>query len=282
MLYIVTLCVIFLWMIMLLRKKQLSWHSIVTAYVIGEATADLFEGLFNVILGLYRFPTHLSADPFLENEYGVIFADFLILPFTFIIFTYYASKTKRPWLLSLSFAAAFIALEWIYVRLSYMKNVHWSLFISVAFYIVGFRFGAWIAPRIKSYDPPIPYRVRLLCFSHALLMWVSAMFALPLFKLYRFKPGLLKDYVADCRFAELLTGDFLSLLIVVFIPMLSQKFKPVAFAVIALIGMSIALVFYYNGWLVYHHWNHFWMATLRYILPLFLIMLYDRWESGYK
>jgi hypothetical protein len=269
-------------MITLLRKKQLSWHSIITAYIIGESTADFFEGLFNVILGLYRFPTHLSANPYLENEYGVILADFLILPFTFIIFTYYASKTKRPWLLSLIFAAVFITLEWTYLKLGHMKYIHWSLYISSTFYIAGFRFGVYLARRISSYDPPIPYRVRLLCFSHAILMWVSAMFALPIFKLYQFKPGLLKDYVADCRVAELLTGDFLSVLCVVFIPMIPRKFKPVAFTVITFIGVSIALIFYNKGWLVYHHWNHFFMATLRYLMPLILIMLYDRWESGYK
>lgn len=281
MLYVITLCAITVWMITLLKGRQLSWHSVVTAYVIGESTADLFEGLFNVILGLYRFPTHLSSNPFFENEYGVIFADFLILPFTFVIFVHYAFKTRRPWLLSLLFAALFITLEWTYLQLGYMMYVHWSLFISAGFYIGGFRFGAHIAPRISSYDPPIPYRVRLLCFSHAILMWVSAMFALPIFKFYQFKPGLLDDYVADCRVAELLTGDFLSLLIVIFIPLIPKKFKPVAFTVIAMIGVSIALIFYNNGWLVYHHWNHFFMATLRYGMPVFLIMWYDRWESGY-
>lgn len=282
MLYVLTLCVIVVWMVAVLRKKRLSWHAIVTAYMIGEATVDFFEGLFNVILGLYKFPTRLSPDPYMANEFSVIFADFLILPFTFVIFTYYASRTKRPWLLSLAFAATFISLEWVYLKLGYMKYVNWSLLVSAAFYVFGFRYAAHIASRIVDYNPPIPYRVRLICISHAVLMWFSAMFALPLLRMYQFKPGLLLDYVADCRVAELLIGDFLSVLIVIFIPMLPRKVKPAAFAVIAAIGMSIALVFYNKGWLVYFHRNHFLMATLRYILPLSLILLYDRWESDYE
>ncbi len=97
MLYVITMVIIFVWMVTLIRKSQTSWHSIVAAYVIGVSCADLFEGLFNIILGLYKFPTHLSTNPYFENEYGVIFADFLILPFTFIIFVHYAAKTKHPW-----------------------------------------------------------------------------------------------------------------------------------------------------------------------------------------
>lgn len=282
MLYLITLCVIVVWMAALLLRRRLSWHSIVTAYVIGESLADLLEGLFNVILRFYSFPTHLSTDPYLENEYGIILGDFMILPFAFIIFVCYASKSRRPWLLSLLFAALFSALEWIYLKWGYLKYMHWSIWISASLYIAGFRFSAYLARRITDYDPPIPYRVRLLCFSHALLMWVSAMFALPIFKLYQFKPGLLKDYVADCRLAELITGDFISLLLVIFIPMLPWKYKPAAFTIAALIGTSIAVIFYNNGWLVYHHWNHYYMAVLRYFLPMMLIMWYDRWEAGYR
>lgn len=282
MLYIFTLCVISLWLITLLSKGRLSWHSIVTSYIIGVTTADFFEGLFNIVLGLYRFHTHLSTDPYLENEYGVIFADFLILPFSLIIFVHYAFRTKRPWLLSLGFALVYTVLEWSFLELGYTKYIAWSLYISAAFYIGGFRFGAYIAPRIASYKPPIPYRVRLLCFSHTILMWVSAMFSLPILKFYRFKPGLLQDYVGDCRVTELLTGDVLSVLCVIFVPILPRMLKPVALIALTFVGLFIALFFYDKGWLVYYHWSHFLMAALRYFMPLYLIMLYDSWESGFK
>lgn len=281
MLYWIITGLICIWMIALLLKRKLSWHSILTAYVIGEFTADLFEGLFNLILGLYRFPTHLSGNPQVENEYGIIFADFLILPFALIIFVHYTYKTKRPWLISLAFAALFISLESTFLSLGYTKYIHWNLFYSIAFYVFGFRFGAFLAPRIARYSPPIPYRIRLFCFSHALLMWVSAVFAMPLLQLYQFKPGIHHEYMTDCRVTELLIGDFLAILMVIFIPLLPKKYKPLLFAVIGFIGFGIAMFFYYKGWLVYYRWNHVFMA-LRYFVPIGLIMLYDRWEAGYK
>ena len=279
--YLITLGVISLWMIILLCKRELSWHSILAAYVIGVGCADLFEGLFNLILGLYKFPTHLSTNPLYENEFGVIFADFLILPFTFIIFVYYAARSNHPWRISIPFAAVYISLELIYLKLGYMKYIHWNIFFSAFFYVAGFRFGAYLAPRIASYHPPVPYRVRLLCFSHMILMWVSAIFALPLLKMYQFKPGLFEDFMTDCRVAEMVSGDILSVLCTIFIPMTPQKLKPLVFAGIALLGVSIAIFSYHKGWLIYYHWNLF-LSSLRYVVPVGIIMLYDRWESSYK
>lgn len=98
------------------------------------------------------------------------------------------------------FALAFIILECIYLRLGYMKYLHWNLAYSAAFNVVGFRIGAYLAPRIAGNDPPpVPYGARLLCFSHTVIMWVGALFASPLLKLYQFRPGLFKDIMADCR-----------------------------------------------------------------------------------
>jgi hypothetical protein len=281
MLYIIYFGVITIWMTILLFKMTLSWHSIVTAYVIGVASADLFEGLFNLILGLYKFPTHLSSNPYFENEFGIIFADFLILPFVLIIFVYYAARTNHPWRISIPFAAMHIILELIYLKLGYMKYIHWNIWFSSFFYIAGFRFGAYLAPRIASYNPPIPYRIRLLCFSHMILMWVSAVFALPLLKMYQFKPGLFQDFMTDCRFAEFVSGDILSILCTIFIPMTPHKLKPLAFGAIALLGASIAIFSYHKGWYIYYNWNLF-LSVLRYVVPIGLIMVYDRWESGYK
>ncbi|TLS51357.1 hypothetical protein FE782_14670 [Paenibacillus antri] len=281
MLYLVNLAAISLWMAILLRKRTLSLHSVVTAYVIGVGVADFFEGLFNVVLGLYQFPTHLRTDPAFDNELGVVFSDFLILPFVFIIFVHYAARTAHPWRVSIAFAALHVSLEWIYVKLGYLTYVHWSVLYSACFYVGGFRFGAYLAPRISSYRPPIPYRLRLLCFSHMILMWVSAVFALPLLKLYQFKPGLFHNIITDCRVAELVTGDILSVLCALFIPMTPHRLKPAVFAAIAGIGAFIAVFAYSQGWLIYYHWNLF-LSVLRYVVPVGLIMLYDRWESAYQ
>ncbi|MBD2870347.1 hypothetical protein [Paenibacillus arenilitoris] len=281
MLYLINLGIITLWLIVVLCKRKLSTHAVVTAYVIGVGCADLFEGLFNLFLGLYKFPTQLRADPYYANELGVIFADFLILPFTLIVFVYYASRSNHPWRISLPFAIAHIVMELVYLQLGYMTYVHWHIWLSAFFYVAGFRFGAYLAPRIATYDPPVPYRVRLLCFSHMILMWTSAVFALPILKLYRFKPGLFQDFMADCRFAELVSGDILSVLCTIFVPMTPRKRKPLVFAAIALVGAAVAVFSDYMGWLVYYRWNLF-LTILRYVVPVGIIMLYDRWEANYK
>jgi hypothetical protein len=188
MLYLITLAVISIWMVALLRKKELSLHAIVAAYAIGVFSADMFEVSFNLLLELYKSPTHLRANPIYDNELGIIFGDTLILPFTLIVFVYYASKTSRRWKTSLSFAIGFIIMEWIYVKLGYLKYLHWNLAFSAAFYVAGFRFGAYLAPRIASYNPPVPYWARLLCFSHMIIMWVGALFSLPLLRMYQHVP----------------------------------------------------------------------------------------------
>ncbi|MFZ5644821.1 MAG: hypothetical protein ACOY46_14650 [Bacillota bacterium] len=280
MLYIIMLAVISVWMVILLRNSHLSWHSIVTAYALGVFSADLVEVSFNLLLGLYKFTTHLSTNPIYENELGIILADTLILPFTLIIFVHYARK-EQPWKTSLPFAILFILLEIVFLKLGYLKYIKWSLAYSAVAYVAVFRFYAYLTPSITRYDPPIPYPARLLFFSHTIIMWVGATFALPLFKMYQFRPGVFEDIMADCRFTDLLSGDVLAVLCAVFIPRIPNRLKPLAFAVIAFIGVSFALYSYYKGWLFYHRWNHF-FTILRYFIPVFLIMLYDRWEFSYK
>ncbi|UFJ40361.1 hypothetical protein LOK74_20380 [Brevibacillus humidisoli] len=209
-----------------------------------------------------------------------MFADTLILPFAFIIYVYYASKTKHPWRITLLFASGFIILELFYLKLGYIAYIRWNIGYSATFYIIGFRLGAFLAPRLKSYMPPIPYRVRLLAFSHMIIMWFGALFASPLLKLYQYKLGLFHDPMADCRFVDLLSGEVLAILCTMFIPSTPMKYRPLVFTLVAGIGISFAFYSYYHGWLIYHDWNHF-LTAFRYIAPIFMIMLYDRWETAY-
>lgn len=246
MLYITMLAVISVWMVVLIRRSHLSWHSIVAGYAIGDFSADLVEVSFNLLLGLYKFPTHLLSDPIFDNELGIIFADTLILPFTLIIFLHYAKK-DHPWRTSLPFAILFIILEYIFLKFGYMKYIHWNLAFSALLYIAVFRSVAYLASYITSYNPPIPYPVRLLCFSHTIIMWVGATFALPFFKMYQFRPGVFKDIMADCRFTDLLSGDVLAVICAVFVPRISGWFKPLFFTIIACIGVSFALYAYFYG-----------------------------------
>lgn len=86
---------------------------------------------------------------------------------------------------------------------------------------------------------------------------------------------------ADCRFTDLLSGDVLAVLCTVFIPRMPNKQKPLVLTAIACASVAFSLYAYFNGWLIYHRWNHFFMV-MRYFVPIFLIMLYDRWELSYQ
>ncbi|MBB6218334.1 hypothetical protein HNQ80_004498 [Anaerosolibacter carboniphilus] len=280
MLYIIMLVAISVWMILLILTKKLSWHSIVAGYAIGVFFADIFEVSLNLLLNLYKFPTHLSTNPIYENEIGIIFADTLILPFTIIIFLHYTKK-DHPWRATLPFAILFIILEYFFVKLGYIKYIHWSLAYSALLYIASIRFFAYLAPYIKDYNPPIPYPVLLLSFSHTIIMWVGATFALPIFKMYQFRPNVFKDIMADCRFTDLLSGDVLAVICAILVPKIPNRLKLLFFTITAFIGVAFALYAYYGGWLIYHRWNHL-LMMLRYFVPIYLIMLYDRWESAYR
>ncbi|WP_028610212.1 hypothetical protein [Paenibacillus harenae] len=279
MLYLITFLLLVIWMVALVSKKRLTWHALVLSYCIAVFCADMLEVTFNLLLQFYKFPTHLTKNPIYENELGIIFSDTLILPAAFIIFVYYARK-GRPWTMTLLFASLFTILEWIYLKFEYLRYIHWSLAYSAAFYVAGFRVGASLAPRIASYDPPMAYRIRLLCFSHTVIMWFGALFSLPLLKLFRFRPGVFQDIMADCRFTDLLSGDLLALICVLVIPRTPDRMKLLTVTAIACIGFSFSLYAYYSGWLIYSRWNHFLMA-MRYFAPLYMILLYDRWERSY-
>ncbi|HYE82564.1 MAG TPA: hypothetical protein VEG39_10435 [Clostridia bacterium] len=276
--YVFILAVFITWAVVLIRKSQLSWHSIITIYAITVFTADMLEVTFSLLLGFYKFLTHLSANPFFENEFGIVLTDTMIFPFAFMVFVHY-SRENRPWRTSLPFSIGFTVLEWSLVKFGYLMYLHWHIAFSAVFYIAAFRIYAYLAPRIMGSKPPIPYRTRLLCFSHTTIMWAGAVFSLPLLRMYQFRPGVFKDIMADCRFTDLLSGDVLSAACAVFIPRAPNCLKPFIFAVIACIGAAFALYSYSKGWLIYHQWNHF-LTVLRYFVPLLLIMVYDKWEQG--
>lgn len=264
----------------MIYKRKLSWHSIVAAYVISVFIIDFLEVLFNLLFGFYRFPTHLLSNPIYDNQLGIIFGDTLILPFAYIIFVHYSQK-NHPWRTTIPFTLGFVIIELIYVKLGYLQYNNWKIIYSAALYLAAYRFGAFLAPRIVSYDPPVPYPVRLLCFAYTANMWVGALFGLPVLKFYQFKTGLFSNIMADDRFFDLYSGIALAVICALTIPHISNCLRPLAFAVIACTGVSFALYFYFKGWLIYHYWNHF-LTVLRYFAPFALIALYDRWESSYQ
>lgn len=278
--YIFILSSFIIWMTILIRKKQLSWHSIVAAYVIGFSIIDFLEILLNQLLGVYKFPPHLIQNPLDDNQLGIIFVDGLILPLGFIIFCHYIKKDNH-WKMSYIFAAFLSILEWILLKLNYLVYVNWELAYSMAIYAVGFRIGAYLAARIVGYASPIPYPVRLYCFGYAAMGWIGSFFGWPILKLYQFRTGLFDSIMADDRFVELYSGMALSLICALIVPKVSQHRRPIVLAAVACIGVAFAIYLYSKGWLIYHHWNHF-LVVIRYIISFILIMWYDRWESCYQ
>lgn len=280
MLYILTFASFFVWLIILIRKGRLSWHSLIVSYVFSVFAVDMLEVLFNLILGLYKFPTHLLTDPIKDNQLGLIFADTLILPTVFTIFIYY-SNNHNQWRAAMLFTSLLTALEIIYLKFGYLHYNQWHVVFSLLFYLAGFRIVAYLAERIKSYNPPIAYSVRILCFVYAINMWISAIVGMPVLELYQFKPGLFDNIMADDRFIELYYGVLMGIVCSLTFPRASSRLKVLILLGFTCVGVTFALFSYYEGWLIYYHWNHL-LTALRYLLPLIFILLYDRWEKTYE
>lgn len=280
MLYIVTLVVFTIWMIIIIRKKALSWHSIVAAYTIGVVVIDPLEVILNLFLELYRYPTHLGKNAMADNQIGLFFSDTLILPFTLIIVTYYALNYNR-WKTLLIFLFLFIIEEWTFLKLGYLKYNNWRLLYSAIVYAIGFSFVCTNLAKRIAYSPPIPRQVRIIAFTYVVHMWIGATLAFPVFNLYQFKPGLFKNPMQDDCFVDLLSGLVFGVISALIIPITPKHLRHLALIGIACIGMGFGLFAFYKGWLIYHHWNHFFML-LRYFVPSSLVMFYYNWESNYE
>lgn len=281
MLYIITLVVFTIWMVLLIRRNILSWHSIVAAYIIGVVIIGPLEVTFNLLLNFYKFPTHLSKNPMVDNQIGFFFADALILPFIVIIFIHYALKYNN-FKISSMFTILCVTLEWIFVKFGYLKYNNWKFLYSAILYAVGYYIvSTYLAKPIASYNPPIPRAVRLISIGYVAHMWIGATFSLPVFNLYQFKPGLFANPMVDDRFVDLLSGLVFGIISALLIPKISNRLKPLVLVFLTFVGICFGLYSFSKGWLIYHHWNHYLMA-LRYFVPSTIILLYDNWELSYE
>jgi hypothetical protein len=279
MLYTITLVFFTVWLILLIRKRTLSWHSIIVAYLLSCAIIDPAEILLNLILELYKFPTKLISDPIYDNQFGLFFSDPLILPFAFIILVYYSLKFKW-WKAMVLYTLLFTVLELIFLKSGFLQYNNWKLIYSVFVYACAyFCISKYFAKRI-AYNPPIPRPIRLFGVTYTANMWIGATFSLPVLNLYHFSPGLFKNPMADDRFADLFSGWVLGWIFALLIPRIPSRLKLLTLVLITIISMSWGLFAYYSGWLIYHQWNHFFML-LRYLVPCVLIIIYDSWEMSF-
>jgi hypothetical protein len=279
MLYIFNLIFFLIWAIYVTRKGKLSRHAIVNLYVFTLFIVDIPEVIFNQLMGLYKFPTHLLADPVQDNLLGIVLGDSFILPLVGIIFGCYV-KQGQPWRMVLPFTLGFVILEWVYLKLGYVHYNHWSIWYSTFFYFIGLRLVAHYAPRFVTYHPPIPYQIRLFCFSYTALVLPSAFFG-AIFNLLQWRPGFFEDIHSDDRFTALGSIWVLSLITMIIIPKTPRPYKLAVFIMLAAFATFFALYAYWSGWLIYHHWNHFFTA-MRYFVPFAFVMWYDRWETAYE
>ncbi len=279
MLYIINSIIVLFWAIYIIKKEKYNWHGILCTYFFTLLIVDVLEIIFNQLLSFYKFPTFLLSDFTKDNQLGVIFSDGIILPLTAIIFCHYATKKQYYW--SLAFIFTFLwhfPLEWVYLKLGYLKYENWSIWYSMLIYLASFRLFGPYAKRVLTYNPPLPYFIRIGSFSYGITAWIGALLGGTLFNLYQWRPMIFKKVGADDRFMDLGLSWTLALLLAIIIPKAVHKYRPLLFMGIATLVLAFAYFSYWQSWLIYHNWNHFYTA-LRWFFPFIIMVWYDRWET---
>ncbi len=278
MLYIMMIFVTLTWVIYLKKTKNISWHFLINTAAIGVMFVDIIEIIFNQLMGLYKFPTKFLSDPLKDNQLGVIFSDVLILPFTALLFTYFSSIYKK-WKVTILFTVCYILMEVLFLKTGYIIYNKWSIWLSFSAYLIGFSFFSLFANRLVNYDPPIPYRIRLLSFTYSITAIIGGLLGGALIELYQWRPGVFEFPPADDRFADLGLSLILALMISTIIPFVLYKYKLLMFLLLTSIIVTFSFYASQQGWLIYHKWNHF-LTAIKWFAPIIIVYFYDRWESN--
>jgi hypothetical protein len=171
-------------------------------------------------------------------------------------------------------------LEWLYLELGYIIYNHWAIWLSLIFYTVGFSIIAKYASRLMKHDPsPVSFSVIIGTATYSILTWFGVLFT-GLFRLYGWHLHLFKSLVGELSFPEVSMGEIFGCVAALLIPKLSQKYRPMVFLVLAIVGTVFYYIGYGKGWLVYRHWNHL-ISALRWFVPFLLIICFERWESDF-
>lgn len=280
MLYIVNSLLILLWTISIVKKEKYSWHGISCVYFFSLVIVDTPEVTFNHLLSFYKFPTHLLTNFCKDNQLGIVFSDGIILPLTAIIFCHYVRKKQQYWRMTIIFTFLWHApLEWIYLKLGYIRYENWNKWYSILIYFAGFLFFGKYANRLLTYNPPLPYFIRIGTFTYGATAWIGAIVGGALAGLYQWRPYIFHDLSADDRFTDLGISWLLAILTAIIIPKVLPEYRPFIF-----IGLAIAVTvvsFYFHGKevLIYNHWNHI-LTALRWLVPFTITIVYDRWETN--
>ncbi|MFD1738413.1 hypothetical protein ACFSCX_17970 [Bacillus salitolerans] len=164
------------------------------------------------------------------------------------------------------------------MKTGYLVYMQWSIWFSFFAYLLGFSLFSLYSDRLLYYKNPLPYRFRLFSVVYSITAIIGGALGGALIELYQWIPGIFEFPPADDRFVDLGLSLVLGVLIGTIIPIFSLKYRPLMFILITLCIIAFSIYSSFQGWLIYHNWNHFLMA-IKWLVPIFIVVFYDRWES---
>lgn len=279
MLYLVLLILFLGWSVYVIRKENMSWHTVISIYVVTLFAVDYGDVPFDFWFDFYDLPVHLLNNLDVGHYLGIILSDGIIFPLIAIIFCYYSAKYKHPWLLSILFASIIGVIEFVFVKFGYMVYKHWNHWLTPVLVFVSLRILANFAVRLINYSPPVSYKFRLLCSIYAIVEWPGAILAGAM-KLIQYKPNIFANETADNRFVAMILTTLMGGIAAIFITRIPQRYRIALFLGLGICSSIFALWMHLKGMLVYYHWNSL-LMVIRYLVPYLFVYFYDRWESAY-
>lgn len=285
--FLATLFIFSIWLIVVLRKKVLSWNSIVNIYFAAVILTDIVDISLSWFFSTYKLPGYLLKDRLADYELGVVISDGFILPFMAIIFCHYLAKNlnylraDKKITQLLFFALIMVFIELILRDLKFMLYVKWHTSITLFFYLCGLGILTAYARRLIFYSPPIPYQVRIFFATFALQGWPGAILEGALLRFYQYRPGIFNNPSADDRFTSMSLLLVIAAISAFLIPKLPVGKRKWAFIGIALFVILFDIFLYHKGWILYNRWNHL-LLIIRFSIPAILLIFYDKWETRYE
>lgn len=279
MLYIITSIIFVVWAIIIIRKKYMSLHSIISIYAITVFFVDWGDVVFYLWARFYDIPAKLPRNIDIGNYLGIMFSDGIIFPAAAIVFCYYSIRYRHPWLLSALFASMFGVIEYIFTKFGFMIYHNWNHFLTPVITFILLLILSQFSNRLVNYSPPTSYKLRLMCFMYTIVEWPGGIMAATL-HLYVYRLHIFATETADTRFVAMPVSTLLSIIVALIIDKIHPKYRILLFPGLG-IGYSIfAIWMYYNGYMIYNHWNHM-LTVIRYLVPFIVVYFFDRWESNY-
>ncbi|HEX9059296.1 MAG TPA: hypothetical protein VF941_03880 [Clostridia bacterium] len=280
MFYIITSIFFVVWAVLIIKKIDMSLHSIISIYVVTVFLVDWGDVFFYKWVNFYDIPAKIFRNIDVGNYLGIMFSDGIIFPASAIIFCYYSIRYRRPWLLSILFSSMFGVIEFIFRKYGFMVYHHWNSFATPIITFISLLILSRFSYRFVNYYPPVSYKFRIMCFIYTIGEWPGGITAATL-HLYLFRPHVFTDETADSRLVGMITTTLLSVITAIIIDKIHPKYRIVLFAGLGICYSIFAFWLYSKGYMIYNHWNHM-LTVIRYLVPFIVVYFYDKWESSYS